>query len=558
MANNPIDPILRNDFSSGNIRNVSEDKRPISAVPYSNNFIYDENIGEATLRKGTALVGDQIVDEKPVLGLVNFRDNGSDHALLAVSSDGTNNDIYKLAGGNWDTKSLEDDTKDLKTRFAQFLDSLLRINGTDGAKSFDGTSWITTGGVFDLANLPTSNFVAVYKDRVHVMDESGVLYSSSVPRWYLAYDAQTANFNVGARLTGGTSGATGIIFKDTDAGATGTLQLTGVIGTFVDGETLTDDKGGSATSNANATNQYQISWTDGYITTPIDPDNGFKGKATGLGIIGGLMFIFFERAFYTWNGSATQADPIADIGCSSQESIDTCDGFMFFANKDGIYMTQGGFPQRISRYQQDYFDNMASSFYSEIAGGCDGKHYYCSIGSTTVEGITKTNTVLRYSIKSQEFAPLSYPTRPLVFSRYIDGTDVKLLFGNGDGNVIQIDSSDPDDNYTGNLNTAIEYELHIGEITEPSKGLVKTVSDRAFVYTRQSSGAKFQYSADKNDNRQEDWKTLGEIKKDNQAIRLPSIKYKKLRFKVSGVSKKGRFVFEGLECPTVRFKEKSK
>ncbi len=546
MADQNISPILRNDFNAGIIRNVSEDKRPTNAVPFAVNFDFDENVGEATLRKGTSMIGNQIVDNANVLGLANFRDNGSAHALLAV----VGTIIYKATA--W-ASSLTGNTA-AKTRFAQFLDSIVRINGTDGAKSFDGASWIATGGIFDLANLPTSKFVQVYKDRVHVMDEDGILYSSSIPRWYLAYDAQSTNFNVGARLTGGTSGATGIIFKDTDGGTTGTLQLIGVIGTFTDGETLTDDGDtpGSATSNANATNGYQVSWTDGYITTPIDPDNGFKGKATGFGVVGGLMFIFFERAFYTWNGSSTQPDPIANIGCSSQESIATCDGFMFFANKDGVYMTQGGFPQRISRYIQDIFDNLTSSNIPDFAGGCDGKHYFLSVGDVTIDGITISNCVIRYTIKSQEWSWRSYPTKPMVFSQYIDGNDVKLVYGDDDGNVIQIDSSDTKDNYASST-ADIDYEIQIGDITAPAKGAQKTVSDRAYVYTRQSSGAKLSYRVDKNDNRQEDWIPIDEIKEDVQKVTLPTIKYKKLRFKISGISKKGRLVIEGLECPSNRF-----
>jgi hypothetical protein len=66
---------------------------------------------------------------------------------------------------------------------------------------------------------------------------------------HLNYDAQSANFSVGSVLTGGTSGATAIIVDDTDAGATGTLILKQVGGTFVDNETITDAAGGSATAN---------------------------------------------------------------------------------------------------------------------------------------------------------------------------------------------------------------------------------------------------------------------------------------------------------------------
>lgn len=63
----------------------------------------------------------------------------------------------------------------------------------------------------------------------------------------LAYNAQTGNFAAGLLLTGGTSAATAYIHNDTDAGATGTLLLTDVRGTFVAGEVITDSSTGSAT-----------------------------------------------------------------------------------------------------------------------------------------------------------------------------------------------------------------------------------------------------------------------------------------------------------------------
>jgi hypothetical protein len=69
----------------------------------------------------------------------------------------------------------------------------------------------------------------------------------------LLYQTQTGNFTVGNTLTGGTSGATARIVADTDAGATGTLTLYDVVGTFVNGELITDGSGGSATTNGTVT-----------------------------------------------------------------------------------------------------------------------------------------------------------------------------------------------------------------------------------------------------------------------------------------------------------------
>ncbi len=67
----------------------------------------------------------------------------------------------------------------------------------------------------------------------------------------LNYDTQTANFSKGAVVTGATSGATARIQDDSDGGATGTLTLIDVKGTFLDNEIITDDNAtpGSATVN---------------------------------------------------------------------------------------------------------------------------------------------------------------------------------------------------------------------------------------------------------------------------------------------------------------------
>ena len=67
--------------------------------------------------------------------------------------------------------------------------------------------------------------------------------------FYLDYDGQTANFAEGLTITGATSGATGVILVDVDAGATGTLTLNNVSGTFENDEIITDTATGSATVN---------------------------------------------------------------------------------------------------------------------------------------------------------------------------------------------------------------------------------------------------------------------------------------------------------------------
>lgn len=75
-----------------------------------------------------------------------------------------------------------------------------------------------------------------------------------LPSWavltnLLNYDGQTGNFTSGLTVTGGTSGATGVIVTDTDLGATGLLTLKSVSGLFEDDEALTDTSTGVAVVN---------------------------------------------------------------------------------------------------------------------------------------------------------------------------------------------------------------------------------------------------------------------------------------------------------------------
>ncbi len=65
----------------------------------------------------------------------------------------------------------------------------------------------------------------------------------------LAYDAQSGQFEAAEVVTGGTSGATAVIVSDVDGGTTGTLTLSGVVGTFVDNEVLTGSVVGVAVVN---------------------------------------------------------------------------------------------------------------------------------------------------------------------------------------------------------------------------------------------------------------------------------------------------------------------
>lgn len=116
------------------------------------------------------------------------------------------------------------------------------------------------GTVLAALNLNTSTIATIKSNFTTNMEDivryGAYAYSCNgtgekIYRTYLAldYDTQTGNYTVGQIVTGGTSGATGLIVYDNDAGATGTLTLDNINGTFQNGETITDGVTGSAKVN---------------------------------------------------------------------------------------------------------------------------------------------------------------------------------------------------------------------------------------------------------------------------------------------------------------------
>jgi hypothetical protein len=84
-------------------------------------------------------------------------------------------------------------------------------------------------------------------------DYWGIWVNTDCGEWELNYDSGTSGFSEGATLTGGTSGATGVIKWFSGDTASGTLSLKELSGTFQDDEIITDDKGGSASVNGTET-----------------------------------------------------------------------------------------------------------------------------------------------------------------------------------------------------------------------------------------------------------------------------------------------------------------
>lgn len=204
--------------------------------------------------------------------------------------------------------NLRDLPQLLTPEFALYIKNYI-INSDGGLRKRKGIKKIadnsTTNGPTMYEKYTSNYYIAAFADKLVAVEKgAGTIttintYSSSSDRYegvrygdyffvtngkegigriqpQLAYDAQTANFTVGATVTGGTSGATAVILADADGGATGTLTLGSLNGVFQDNETITGSSGGSATVTGT------LSWS--YTTVSGSP------TAQTLQVVGARLY----------------------------------------------------------------------------------------------------------------------------------------------------------------------------------------------------------------------------------------------------------------------------
>jgi len=170
----------------------------------------------AILRRGKELSVTLGAGDQDVLSMFSYNFGNNEKLFGAINSGIYNIPAGTLAyggttNGRWKT-----------TQFAATGNTyLIGVNGTDAGFIFDG-----------------ANYWPNVKGGVSVLN----------------YDARTVAF-VGGTLTGGTSGATGTIYKVVVGSPTtiGAIYLTNITGTFQDNEIITASGGGSATANGVAT-----------------------------------------------------------------------------------------------------------------------------------------------------------------------------------------------------------------------------------------------------------------------------------------------------------------
>ena len=396
------------DWSKSNIRTVQSSICPSNSLKLALNLDSTREIGSLETRLGTNIIGVQAVASATCYGITYHRDSvATNHKLFGVFSDGENNNIYDMSDG---TESLENDTKDLKTRFCTFLNSTVRVNGTDAVKSYNGSAWVTSGGAFDEANMPKGSVVIEWKDQVYTAGVAAspcILYYSGVAD----PDTRTVSWTV-------SNGQIEIEQEDGGGGITALEKVPGYLLIFKD-RTLKR-------------------W-DGSSTYPEDLVN--VGAPTQEAVCRGRELAFFanQEGFWATNGSYPKkiSKAIQDlwdaIPAANIDNIATnCDESYVYVYVGDITLNGNTYPNICFKYNIDsqtwdiysYYNDftcftwyISSSAKVIVGGDKDGQAIQINTGNTDYNAIPITWSVETQDLEFGAGGRLKELSNLIVFTR---------------------------------------------------------------------------------------------------------------------------------------------
>lgn len=270
-------------------------------------------------------------------------------------------------------------TANTRVRFLTYGGETLAINGTDAERAWNGASWITSGGVFDLTDFPSSNtasLVIEFLDRIYTNDAanpSRVYYSGLV---------------------------------------TGGVVSWG--GDYVDIEP--ESQGGKITAFAKVPG-YVLFFKERSLHrwnfSSAFPESLVQvGTPSQESVVqsGGLVFFYSNssddaRGFYVTNGGRPQ--------CISQDTTRTIKSFI---------------------------DAIDSANEADIVGVATDRTILWSVGGLTVDGVDYYNVVFKYNRILNQWSIRTYPTRHMVYANYIvNGVNARVA-GDNDATIYRIDA----------------------------------------------------------------------------------------------------------------------
>uniref|UniRef100_A0A6M3IK69 Uncharacterized protein n=2 Tax=viral metagenome TaxID=1070528 RepID=A0A6M3IK69_9ZZZZ len=172
-----------------------------------------------------------------------------------------------------------------------------------------------------------------------------------------------------------------------------------------------------------------ISWT--VASDFIDVD--YSEQITGIAENWDVLTIFTEFSAYQYDQSYKKK--VWDVGCAGQRTIQNAGAYMFFANKDNVYVSTGGRPEPVGNAILGF---LRGSTPSEWRAALVDNEYHLYVGdSVSVGGLTYSNVLLSFNIDSNMWRWRELYDSVDSMCRYTASGDDFLLLGCADSEIMK-------------------------------------------------------------------------------------------------------------------------
>lgn len=533
---------IRN-FAGGIWRYIQNTITPLSTYKNGINLDSDKKLGSLVIRKGLEIINSQL----PTAGNSFYgmhqhvEQDSNNNALLAVLGTG---EIYNIEN----QVSTVTDTPQLRTRFVTYLGETLRFNGTDSLKAFKNDIWIGASNATFTANI--SDTITSIAHGLSDNDIVKFITTDTLPTplesntAYYIINKTTDTFEIALTVGGTTIDITDIgtgthtwqkmdVFDlsnmpNIDLGVEWKDRFYGV--DLDNPDTLLYSGIADYTSKT-------LSWTSGNGSIVMErEDNG--GGITALVKVPGYLLVFKRHTMKRWNGTGTYPEDLINQGAPSQEAVCVGRGMAMVLNENGIWATNGGYPQRISRPIADIIEAIPAANFENITSYCDDSYAQWSVGDIKIDGITQQNVVIKFNLDDNSFNVRSYGEVISFQTRYVSGGKRYIATANDDSEVFTMDTGTTDNE------KALSFQLDLEENDFGLRGRTKTITQMSAFITG-TENAQLLARCDSQDIA--DYKKLADLKSGVTNIDGISLRCNVLDVRMSGISKSGGVVIDGLE-----------
>lgn len=254
------------------------------------------------------------------------------------------------------------------------------------------------------------------------------------------------------------------------------------------------------------------------------------------------LYVFKPSTVYRiFSINQTEPDPVMMVGTYSQESVNVAKDGMYWHHPSGIYRLRAGetSPKEISRPIYGIIKNVTRANYTEVASWNDDDHVYFGLGTVTVNGITISNCVARWTISTEIWTIYDYAVPLLVGNTYDTSSSISRVVGDNDGNVYLFNTG-----FTDN-GAAINYEFETRWLNISSlRSEVVTISKMTALHEG-LAGAEVGWR-NGNMHRQE-IKAIGSLSEQETNLSNLDVSGNRIKFSVRGSSNAGCGTLQGFE-----------